>query len=426
MWRLAPFTMCVMACAPDPASRSSNDARLQVQSVLAATADTTSTSVFLLDLRYSNGSGGICSATLVSPRVLLTAGHCLDPSLEGAGSMTVKATNKADDSNLKSTDFIDVTKQARHPQYGGEGAHDLGLLLLASVPSGVTPRSVLRAPPSPWAGQSLRLVGYGRTAVSANDSGTRRSATITVSSASADLVEFGSAGASGICLGDSGGPGLLTVSGTEYVAGVHSYGTSSQCGVGADVRVDTNLSFIDAFVTTNDPPLCTSDGRCATGCVPADPDCPTCDVADGVCDPACLNDPDCVTPSCAVADSKCPADCPSDPDCLGDGDVCHAATDCATRECLADPRGYSFCSRACTTSSQCQRAMVCVDSLCRVPSTTIRSGDDTPVHGGCDTSGGSVNGAWWLVVLVFSERWAKAKARAAGVRPRSTRSGTRL
>ena len=394
----------------DPAP--SPNAATRLDPILSATADTTTSSVFLLDLRFDNGHAAICSATLISPRVLATAAHCLDPSREGAGSMTVKATNKADDSNLKASDFTSGTVLARHPSYPAVMGADLGLILLASAPVGVTPVPLQRTPPASWVGQPLRVVGYGRTAAATADSGTRRTGNVTVSSANADSLEFGTAGAAGICSGDSGGPGFFTQGGVERIAGVHSYVISAACGIGDDVRIDTHLSFIDAFIAANDAAndaaSCSADGRCVSGCTPADVDCPKC-VADALCDMSCASDPDCApickadgvcnkscasdpdcSAACATTDSVCSSDCPVvDPDCLTDGDVCTDPNQCATRVCLADARGFSTCSRTCDSNARCQRQMLCEGGFCRVPvSDALDGGNGTSVRGGCSVAPG--------------------------------------
>lgn len=292
---LVVFLVC--ACAPS-GGRGETDTRRDA--ILSATPDPATSSVFLLDLRFSNNRASICSATLVSPKVLLTAAHCIDAAREGAATVTVTATNKADDSDLHSSDFIAVTRTATHPQYGGEGAEgstDLALLLLASAPAGVAAKPLLRTAPGTWLGQSLRLVGYGRTAASVNDGATRRSALVSISQVTSNELKFGTAGMTGICSGDSGGPGLITVRGVERVAGVHSYVTSSDCGIGSDIRVDSNLSFIDSFISTYDATRCVSDGRCDANCSIPDADCNVpdpCAATDGTCDSTCVSDPDCL------------------------------------------------------------------------------------------------------------------------------------
>jgi V8-like Glu-specific endopeptidase len=368
--------------------------------VLASQTDPETRSVFLLDLRFDNGSAGICSAVLITPRVLLTAAHCVEPALHSSTSVSVKATNEVDDSNLKLGDFITVTAVERHPQWNAAedlNPHDVACLLLASAPD-VVPVPLVRSSPDSLVGQSVRVVGYGRTIATDDDSsGTRRTALVSVTRVTADTIELGAAGTSGICQGDSGGPSFLNgTDAVERVVGVHSAARSSSCGSGSDIRVDAHLAFIDAFVAAHDPAQCTSDGRCASSCAQSDPDC-LC-LADGRCMGACPGtDPDCpcgadgrCTAGCSTADPDCadcgangvcaPASClTADPDCLLDGAVCQRPDECGGRQCLLDARGFSYCSRACEDDDGCQLDLGCVNHLCQATGGT----DPNTAKGGC-------------------------------------------
>jgi len=439
--------------------------------LLGATADATDTDVFLLQMVFNTGANTVCSAVLVSPRVLLTAAHCIDPAHQGATSVTVRAMNKPDLTNLMSTDLIDTVDSVLHPQWSAgtqQSPYDLAMVLLATAPTNATPRDLVRSPPASWTGQPLRLVGYGRTSATTSDSGTRRSQSLSITSATSQVLQYGVSGVSGICAGDSGGPGLWRgTDGVERVAGVHSYTLSPQCGDGADIRVDAwAASFIDPWIASRDAATCARDQRCKTGCAPADPDC-VC-AADGVCaaacptlswDPDCANcgangtcsavacptpDPDCTCLADGVCQVQCPSgrvdpdcpdcgangvcsavgcpapdpdcscgadgqcqecagrvdpDCPDcgangvcsavtcptpDPDCAIDGDPCTAPAECAYHLCLPDPRGFSYCSRACTADSECIRDMKCLQQQCK-PEQPPPLG---PATGGCSAAPG--------------------------------------
>lgn len=398
--RAGLLSCLLLACAPalptDVASRADE--------ILAGTADPASTSVFFVIATFNNGQMGFCTGTLITPRVILTAGHCVDPAREGAQSVMVRVMNEPNDQMLMMSDLRNVVQIRRHPNYSGQGANDLALLQLETPISGVTPELLVRTPPSTWSGQSIRVVGYGRTSPSgASDTGTRRTVTTTIARSMSETFEFGQAGALGICAGDSGGPSFWrSPDGMTRVAGVHSYGTTNQCGVGGDVRVDTELAFIDATLNLFDPPSCVGDGRCQMGCTPADPDC-TC-VADGRCE-ACMGaavDPDC--PADCIANDVCQnAGCPvPDTDCKLDGDVCAQLSECAGDRCLADSRGFSFCSRACVDDTVCTREMVCIEGSCRAAPGQMLPGPGPvdPVTGGCSTSAGlSLLPAFFLLRL---------------------------
>ncbi len=382
----------LLACAPalptDVASRADE--------ILAGAADPASTSVFFVIATFNNGQMGFCTGTLITPRVILTAGHCVDPAREGAQSVLVRVMNKPNDTMLMMSDLRTVVQLRRHPSYSGQGANDLALLQLETAIGGVTPELLVRTPPATWGGQAIRVVGYGRTSPTGmSDTGTRRAVTTTISRSMPETFEFGQAGTLGLCAGDSGGPSFWrSPDGLNRVAGVHSYGTTTQCGVGGDVRVDTELAFIDATLTLFDPPSCASDGRCQLGCTPVDPDC-TC-LADGRCE-ACLGaavDPDC--PANCIANDLCQnAGCAApDPDCKFDGDVCAQAPECAGNRCLTDARGFSFCTRPCADDSVCTREMRCSDGSCRAPPGQgpgdggTAPGTVDPIIGGCSTSPG--------------------------------------
>ena len=147
--RAGLLSCLLLACAPalptDVASRADE--------ILAGTADPASTSVFFVIATFNNGQMGFCTGTLITPRVILTAGHCVDPAREGAQSVMVRVMNKPDDTMLMMSDLRNVVQIRRHPSYSGQGANDLALLQLETPISGVTPELLVRTPPATWSGQ---------------------------------------------------------------------------------------------------------------------------------------------------------------------------------------------------------------------------------------------------------------------------------
>lgn len=502
MRRSALVLLVLAACGPTSLP-SPPQATARVDAILGGMADTTSATVFILDLRFDNGQASICSATLVSPRTLLTAAHCVDPSLKGATSVMVRATNKADANMLSMSDVTEVTAISRHPGWNPASQtspDDLAMLLLAAAPTGVTPSPLVRSLPSGFTGQSIRLVGYGTTGSGNSDSAIRRAVTLPVSSVGANTFNFGASGSTGVCSGDSGGPSFFSTGGAEAVVGVHSRTNSGNCGAGSDIRVDTHLAFIDGFIAANDPPTCAGDGRCAANCTPADPDCPVgceangacvmgCPVrdpdcvclSDGLCEASCPGggvDPDCrcvangacetgcpagvVDPDCRCrADGTCEGDCPGgatdpdctceadavcvaacpaaqpdpdcadcaanglcaaascpggDEDCLFDGAGCTEASECVGKRCVADPRGFRFCSRACRTTADCQLDMVCSEGVCGSAEAASEL-----VTGGCAAAPAGQSLALLALALAFRRR--RTPFDALRLRVSSTRRG---
>jgi hypothetical protein len=198
------------------------------------------------------------------------------------------------------------------------------------------------APVEDHIGEAYRHVGFGvfdRDTMAAD--GQKREGTTTISGTQGDVILSGD-DVVAVCFGDSGGPGLLTISGIELVAGIHSYTNGQQCSPpSGDTRVDLHAeTFIRPWVQDNDP-VCGSDGSCApVGCM-NDPDCEPCG-ADGNCTSGCaLPDPDCAT---------------SEP-----GEICQAETQCTTGLCVfwtTDP-GYKFCSLECESNADCPGGMSC-------------------------------------------------------------------
>jgi V8-like Glu-specific endopeptidase len=378
---LALWVMCTsaLACAPPAGPSASRRSEL-----LGGTAAPGESQVFLLDLRYDSGQSAICSAVLISPRALLTAAHCIEPVLHASTSVTVRAMNKPDITNLMTSETIIVTTYTRHPSWNAADTasdFDLAALLLMTAPVGVTPAPLASALVSP-VGKQVKAMGYGRlNETDFSSSGTRRSVMMAITAANVATLDVGDGASTGFCLGDSGGPSFL---GTEVV-GIHSRANGATCGSGVDIRVDNARSFIDAFLNTNDPPQCAADGRCAASCPTVDPDCAPVD-AGAVS--KCLTDGRCEV-SCGLIDA----------DCLDDGALCTDAALCLGGLCSVDARGFDFCSRACADDSSCLNGTTCQTGVCRPPREPLDG-----AHGGCTSAPGlaALGAAFWLRRRRFS------------------------
>jgi secreted trypsin-like serine protease len=225
----------------------------------------------------------LCSGALVSPHVVMTAAHCVDPATVGAGAtfLVFDGTNFSASSSVLQYHAVQATYY--DTQFNPDKSvfpikgHDIGVVVL-KAPLATPPLRYNHAPVAKdLVGQSARLVGYGVTSASdssAMTAGTRRQADTKLASVNTVLVTFED-GVHNICEGDSGGPAFMTVAGVDTIVGVTSFGdqTCSTTIAGGETRVDTWASFVDGYVMQYDPPAttnlavgasCTTDLQCAS------------------------------------------------------------------------------------------------------------------------------------------------------------------
>lgn len=227
---------------------------------------------------YEDGGRYRCSATLVSPTVLLTAAHCT-AGTQGKTAVTfAPVVAEVPPSGLPTASDVDagytseqITKAgylagtaATHPKYSDftdmDNWNDVGVIVLDEPVTNIAPMAIAslgtldRIQRRDLRKTLFRAVGYG-TEVRKAESGPQKPTPmsypivrryvdmpgqkLTPQILQANGNEHDNAGTGGTCFGDSGGPVILN----DEIVGVTSYGYTSNCRyLGGYQRVDIKVA----------------------------------------------------------------------------------------------------------------------------------------------------------------------------------------
>lgn len=218
------------------------------QDIINGTDDQGDPAIVSIYAKVAGQEGGfLCTGTIISPTVVLTAAHCVDPKeLGGEATFTVITDWNLRD-GVEATSKLEVKSVEWDRQFNKDdlnGGHDIAVVKLAQ-PTSITP--------IPWNGKPLaksltgsnvRIVGYGLSNgldQKGDSAGTKRQATVKLKSFDEKFVNL-----SKICSGDSGGPVLAKIDGKEQVIGVNSFGFIFCVGQSSSTRVDTYSAFVES------------------------------------------------------------------------------------------------------------------------------------------------------------------------------------
>jgi hypothetical protein len=224
---------------------------------------------------------GLCSGTLISPDVVMTAGHCVYD--HDVNSIYVRFGPDVND--ILHTQARSASDVLLHPSYFNDGTrpprNDIALIRLNNgAPSDIAPIPYL---PNRLGitdgdiGKPMEFVGYGTT--EDNELGVKMKATNNLdwicNTLAGCLFENEYPGVrytlcynmdpGGPCSGDSGGPAFVTRAGQEYVAGITSYGDRYCEYYGCSTRVDAFDSFIASYVGGVRGMPCENNNECNSG-----------------------------------------------------------------------------------------------------------------------------------------------------------------
>jgi len=333
----------------------------------------------------TNGAMAYCTGTLITPTVVLTAAHCV----KNVQAVEVFfGTGIGDPAKIPAA----VAEFRAHPGFDLNVSldYDIGFIRLRTpAPAGIQPIPFL--PHSLEIsqgdlGKTLEFVGFGKTAGTAEDQGTRR---LTVT-ANVQLLCHNQPGGCdapqarpfpvpdknfchdlrlhrGVCKGDSGGPAFVERNSKRYLAGVTSWVWSPTCDlIACSTKIDEYESQIREFIGRAD------NGQ---GCAQTE-DCRSGVCVSGICcDRACSGS--CETCNRTGSVGQCSpvtdgASCADADPCNG-GETCQAGT-CQGGAPLSCDDGNACTEDRCVSGSGCAHIAITSGASC--------GGTETPQNPG--------------------------------------------
>jgi hypothetical protein len=200
-------------------------------------------------LFYADLPSQRCTASLVGPRVLLLAAHCVDAGVEvhlrlGSRSLTGRCSQHSEYAGPPPNDFADWALCALDSDVGLPFYESIG-----DLPGGLR------------LGSSLQLMGFGCTDPSSDKRGAGQlragdAKVIVLPAEDARNYELTVEGDAALCYGDSGGPAMVSAGGRRFVAGVNSAAGRPRQSHLASTSVSSFKTFAREWATSRGVQIC--------------------------------------------------------------------------------------------------------------------------------------------------------------------------
>jgi hypothetical protein len=197
------------------------------------------TPVVKLNLYNKDGLAGGCTGTVIAPRAVLTAAHCL-----ADGITSVKVF-------LGTGDQIPSTSFEWSPAYSPTSASSLDVgVVFTGQDLARTPQALLTSRDA-RVGEQAVIAGWGND-ISGSGGNTLRAGAASLSAVGSITLETVYSGTgSAVCSGDSGGPLLLAEGGVWAVAGITSATSiGGSCAQGTSYYASVRNAGIRQFILT--------------------------------------------------------------------------------------------------------------------------------------------------------------------------------